>query len=245
MGQTTSRLGPLAAAFLAALTPCVGTGAELQASTEAATYLHKARDSREILANDFAGFRADLVVRLDGAEHQGTLLFGMPGRLELELGDMELRKRVKASLRSMLSHRMPSASSPDEKVAWGAQDGHPMGREVVFLEDKYDSRYRIRKNQILTVDRRMGDSRLLIHVLQTEQTHTGRYLPTRFSVMTFDLADGALKSSAVMEDSFHKLGESYVPRSRRVVSSGDGDVEILEIELRNPRLLSPGEADSE
>lgn len=218
-----------------------GSAAGLAGASGAAELLQSTRGNRETLAEDFPGFRAKLTVIADGRRLRGSMLFRPPIVLEVELDDVELdgkdvRKRVKSAIRSLLSHRMRSGEPADEAARLAEADRHPLGRRVM-LGGKYDSAYRIRDERILEVDRRMDDSRLVISVLETETTASGKYLPTAFFVTVFDRETGAVKSASVYNDAYRRIGGEYLPVSRRIISTADGRTETLLVEWEEIELL--------
>ncbi len=237
----------LVATCLAAglLIPAQGRGEGNAGSPEAEALLQRTREHRETLAPDFPGFRSKLVVHRDGAVHEGTMLFRPPITLEIDIGDSDVRKSVKSTVRSLLMHRMASnqtASAKKEAVVFGEEDHHPLGRRI-FLGDKYGSSYRIRDNRILEVDRDMSDSRLVITVMETQETDSGQYLPTHFFVATFDKESRSVNQSSVYSDAYQEVGREYLPRSRHVVSTVDGGTETLLVVWEEIELLSPVESD--
>ncbi len=206
---------------------------------DAAALLEQVRNHRETLSPNFGGFRSDLVVHEDGRRHAGTMLFRPPITLEVDFEDADLRKRVKRTVRSLLSHRMRTDRSRDaagEKVAFAGEDSHPLGRRVV-LGDKYSSSYRIRGLNILEVDRRLDDYRLVITVMETQDTGKGTSLPAHFFVTTFDQESGAVRQASVYTDTYREMGGEYLPSSRRIVSTADGRTETLLIEWEGMELL--------
>ena len=201
--------------------------------------LERARAHRETLSADFAGFRSKLMVWTDGEFHQGRMMFRPPITLEVEFGDAEVRKVVKPTVRSLLSHRMPptrSRNRKDQTISYADQDSHPLGRRI-FLGDKYSSSYRIREDRILEVDRNMEDSRLLITVTETESTPKGTHLPKHFFVVTFDKESGAVQHSSAYTDAYQEVGGEFLPKSRQIVSTSKGRTQTLRIEWSEIELL--------
>ena len=177
----------------------------------------------------------------DGEIHRGTMHFVPPITLEVELQDDEVRKAVKGTVRSLLSHRMASTrsgSSKQETVAFAEEDHHPLGRRII-LGDKYDSSYRIRDNRIFEVDRNMDGTRLLITVMESQQTRSAKSLPIHFFVTVFDKASGAINHAAAYRDAYQLIGANYLPRSREVVTALNGQTEVLLVEWEDLEVLSP------
>ena len=229
--------------ILGVLRPIQGEESGAAALADGTDLLQLTRANREVLSDDFPGFRSKLTVHVDGQEHRGTMLFRPPVTLGIELGDKDVRKNVKSAVRSLLSHRMRADGSPQENLRPAEKDDrHPLGRRVL-LGDKYDSSYRIRDRRILEVDRKMKESRLVISVLETETTASGKYLPTRFFVTVFDWESGAVKSASVYTDVYQRVGGEYLPRSRRIIATKDGGTETFLVEWEEIELLKPSSGD--
>ena len=193
----------------------VNAGSRTEADQMTASeLLQQARENREVFSDGFEGFRSDLSVRVDGALMHGTCTFRMPDRLEVEMEDGKLPEEVEATIRSMLMHRVPSdRRSTDEAVGYAAMDADPMGRRIM-MADSYRSAYRIRDRQILKVSRGFGDnSRLVLNVMETETTASGRYLPRHVFAVRFDQATGAIQEAWSYLSKFQRIGGDYLPLS--------------------------------
>lgn len=227
---------------LSAALPAAAEPPKFEPSQAASALLEAAREHREVFHEDFPGCRSDLLIHVNGEVHRGSMLFKPPITLDVQLDDKELRKEVKRTIKSMLSHRMASNDSSRRKkpVAFGPEDQHPLGRKIL-IGDKYSSSYRIHDDQILEVDRQMDEKRLLISVLDTERTSTGRYLPRHFFVTVFDRASGSVESASAYTDTYQKLGNSFFPQSRRIVSTKKGKTRTLQIDWLNVQLLEDAE----
>lgn len=211
------------------------------ASEAAGELLQQARANREVFPAGFPGFHSRMKVTLDGQVLDGTCTFSMLGRLELTLGDAEVPPRVRATVRSMLMHRMPSSrGAAEEGVAFGKPDGNFLGREIL-LPDRYESSYRIRDREIIQVDRRLADPRLVLTVLETRTTHTGRYLPRNVFAVRLDPGSGSVLEAWSYISEFQRLGDAYVPMSRQVVGTGGEGTSTLLIEWSEVELLDPEE----
>lgn len=247
LGRSWARIAPPPVrAGLTIIAVCLAAALPLPAQKrdaplEAVDLLERARAHRETFSADFAGFRSKLVVHMDGEVHEGWMKFRPPVTLEVEFGDDEVRKTVKGTVRSLLSHRMPpkrSAKATQDSIAYADKDPHPLGRRIA-LDDKYGSTYRIRDNRILEVDRNTKDYRLLISVIETRTTRFGKYLPTHFFVATFDKDSGRVKQSSAYSDFYQEIGGEYLPLSRQIISTAVGQTETLLVEWEEIELLSP------
>lgn len=225
------------------IVPTSGRASERKEGQSGEDLLERARENRETLSASFPGFRSKLIVRKDGRIHEGQMLFRPPITLEIQLDDRELLRSVKSTVRSLLSHRMASNRSStrkSESITLAEPDNHPLGRRI-FLGDRYGSSYRIQNDRILEVDRNMDDDRLLITVMETQETSSGNYLPTHFFVSVFDKQSGSVEQASAYADAYREIGGNYLPESRKVVSTADGKTEILLVEWDEMELLSPQE----
>ena len=212
--------------------------------------LQGTREHREAFSPEFGGFRAELNVRLDGSLHSGTLLFKPPRIVEVKVEDEEAHRSVEETLRSMIFHRMPprrrDSTRPQKPLRLGPPDSHWLGRKV-YLGDRLESSYRIRDNQILEINRQMGDTRLLITVIENQFTPKGRHLPRHFLVTLFDMESGTLKSASAYTDEYIEMDGNFLPKRRQITSTRKGrtqnlDILIEEIELlEEPKLTSSTE----
>lgn len=202
--------------------------------------LQGTREHREAFSPNFGGFRAELSIRLDGKQHSGTLLFKSPRTIEVKLEDEEVQPSTEETLRSMIFHRMPprrrDSSQPQKSLRLGEPDKHWLGRKV-YLGDRFESSYRIRDNQILEINRQMGDTRLLITVIENQFTPKGRHLPRHFLVTLFDMKTGALKSASAYIDEYVEMDGNFLPKRRQITSTRNGRTQNLDILLEEIELL--------
>ena len=206
------------------------------APVSAEQLLQEARANREVFSKDLRGFRSKVAVRIDGAAYHGTCEFRLPDRLDFELAGEPVPDIVSRTVRSMLMHRVPTAGTTVEAVAYGEPDAHSLGTKIVF-GDSYRSVYRIRDRQILQVDRRLSDFRRVLTVLETETTDSGRYLPRHVFSVVFDKESGAVREAWTYVNRFQKVGGNYLPRSRHVIRTANGETSALLIEWSDIELL--------
>lgn len=202
--------------------------------------LRGTREHREAFSPDFGGFRAELRVRLDGTLHSGTLLFKPPRTIEVKLADKEAHGSVEQTLRSMIFHRMPprkrNSNQPQKSLRLRPPDSHRLGR-LVHLGDRFESSYRIRDNQIFEINRQMGDTRLVITVIENQFTPKGRHLPRHFMVTLFDLETGVLKSASAYTDEYVEKEGNFLPKRRQIASTRKDGTQNLDIAIEEIELL--------
>lgn len=234
-------LGFAAATFLVAASflnsVLAGERAPVEA-VDAAELLQQARKNREVLSEDFPGFRGKLTVRLDGQVYFGTCSFRLPGRLQVTMQGTDDLPDVTATIRSMLMHRAPSGQMSSGEPRFGEVDDSPLGRELL-LADRYESAYRIRDGEILQVDRRLSEPRLVLTVLETRTTASGRYLPRHVFAVRVEPESGSVLEAWTYISEFQHIGGEYLPKSRQVIRARQGRVTTLLIEWSDIELLEP------
>ena len=237
LSAVSMALGASLIVLIASMLPAMLAGERDEGDSESATqFLQTVRENREVLSEDFRGFRSGLSVHVDGATLRGTCEFRPPRDLQIELGDAEVPETVASTVRSMLTHRLPSNPSRDEVVAFGVPDEHWLGRKLVFA-DSYRSEYRIRDRRILQVDRRLGDFRRVISVLETETTESGRYLPRTVQVVELNKQTGAIDHAWTYINRYQRVDGEYLPLSRQEIRARDGGVSALMIEWHDAEIL--------
>lgn len=92
------------------------------------------------------------------------------------------------------------------------------------------------EGKVVDVTRTMGDERFPITVLETTPVGDGKYLPRHFTVTYFDAKPGGVKRTEAFTDSYTKVGEVWLPISRRVVRAENGQIIACLVEVRNPQL---------
>lgn len=208
----------------------------------ASDLVQAARANREVFTSGFPGFRSNLTVHLDGTRYSGTMLYRPPRTVEIEFPDQAVPEWVTDRVRSMVMHRVPSDRLSESAAGLGKADDHPLGRQV-FLADSYRSMYRIRDDRILVVNRTLGDERIVITVLDTVETESGRYLPKYVAVARYDKETGEVRESWSYVSQYHEIGGNYVPRSRAIAKVGQGATTTVFLEWSQTELLEPAAAE--
>ncbi len=98
--------------------------------------------------------------------------------------------------------------------------------------EEMDSHYRVRDNIVREVNRRAGKGRFTISVLESQDNPEGKYLPTVFTVNTWN-AEGALVSSITEHDTWGRLGKLDVPKTVVQTSASKDKVVVRTIEFKN------------
>lgn len=89
-----------------------------------------------------------------------------------------------------------------------------------------------RDNVVCEVNRRAGKGRFTISVLESKNNPDGKYLPTIFTVNTWN-AEGELVSSITEHDTWGRLGKIDVPQRVVQTSAGKDKIVVRVVEFKN------------
>jgi len=212
--------------------------------TDASQRLARARANRAVW-KDFPGFRANLVVNIDGQETAGSVVVDAGGDFRLELDDEKARRWCHRQIAEMVTHRMPSGELSDEARFVEPIDTHPLGRRLRLSQDAMGSEYRVKQDVVTQVNRSLGDRRFTISVLEVTKTVEGKYLPKAYTVSFWDTASGELLSTTTAYHQYHRLGAFDLPRRIMQVEAGRDSYQCRVLDFRDLELLATsGDPDS-
>jgi uncharacterized GH25 family protein len=197
-------------------------------------------DARAARANwvDFPGFRADLLINLDGKVHKAAVTVNARGEVAVDSDDEEAVRWARRQLTSLAGHRLDDAAGAATPCAFADDnENHPLGRAVMVLNDEFHSGYRIRDRQVIVVNRTMGDSRFSIIVMENVVNAEKKFLPGTYAVNTWDLKTDALKRSDTYHHAWKRVGAFDLPAELTVVTATDGKMEARSLRLSNHELL--------
>lgn len=194
--------------------------------------LAKAREHRAVW-EDFTGLQGNLTFSDNGTSVDTKFSIDAEGEVTLKLADGPARKWLIMYLESMVQHRLPTANVKEDVKYVSENDEHPLGVKLSLGDgDEMDSHYRVRDNVVREVNRKAGKGRFTISVLESKENAEGKYLPTIFTVNTWN-AEGALVSSLTEHDTWSRLGKLDVPQRVVQTSAGKDKVIVRTIEFQN------------
>lgn len=188
--------------------------------------------------HEFPGFRAQLRASVDGAAAEGAVTVTHDGKVTLELPSGETFAWVASSLKSIVGHRL-SSDGAIETVAF-ADDVtvHPLGRLLKSTDPSDKSLWRVQGDLLTEVHRFNDKTRFVISIADVARNVEGKHLPQNFSVTTWDVVTGQLKSSRQVFNQWKRVGQVDLPiKLRAVICKDDGSRRVEQIELLNPELL--------
>jgi hypothetical protein len=221
----------------ATLTLDVPPGASGRAEISAAELLKQARDARCVW-RDFPGFAADIDVYGDARRVTGKATIDASGGVTLELPKSPLADWAEEQLQSLVQHRMPDGDVAEGSIRYADDDtDHPLGRKIDLGDPNQQSKYRIRGDAILEVNRSMGKLRFTISVLELVRNAENKYLPRAFTMDFFDAATGELRASLGYWNDWQRVGPYDLPRTILEIGARAGGTAARQIAFSNCRLL--------
>ncbi|MEO7715222.1 MAG: DUF3386 family protein [Capsulimonas sp.] len=204
--------------------------------------LKAAHDSRQTFTSDFPGLTADITVNDNGDVKSGTISYGKDGEVKSNVAGLsaDAKEWSEDQASSLIGHRMGGDFAKGEgknPITFGADDHSPLGR-TVQLNDRMQSNYRVRDNQVTEVTRTMGGQKFSITMLGTTTTDSGKYLPEQFIVTYFD-KNGGVDHVDAYTDSFANVDGYWLPATRRVVTTVSGGFHTRILTFRNVHIQKP------
>jgi uncharacterized GH25 family protein len=199
----------------------VAVAGRTEENPEASKLLADARGARANWDN-FPGFSANVEVNVDGKKTTGKMKVSSKGKVDLEM-EGDVKEWTRRTLSSMVGHRMDDSTTLNTPCAF-ADDvtDHPLGRAIRVLNDEFHSSYRIRDRQVIVVNRKMGDARFTITVLENRLNAEKKYLPGHYVVNTWDAKTGNLRSSVTHHNTWQRVGTFDLPRVSTIVTATAG-----------------------
>ncbi|MBI1821691.1 MAG: DUF3386 family protein [Nitrospirae bacterium] len=206
---------------------------------QARDLLRRAYETTYRWSQEFKGFSSSLEVTLNGKSVKGSVTVRLPEEVKVSLGDPEIEKWAEAQIGMMATHRgHRTFDTSDGKniLTLGEADSHPLGRLVLIHGDGLNSRYRVKDNRIVQINRNMGPVRFTINVQDSIITRDGKFLNTRYIVYYFT-PKGDLKQAESFNDEPVVVNGVYLPGKRRVFFSEGGEACVKELLFSNHLLL--------
>ncbi|HEU5191350.1 MAG TPA: DUF3386 family protein [Methylomirabilota bacterium] len=184
--------------------------------------LQRAQGAIQKWPEGFPGFRARLLVTLDGRERAGSALVGPQGEVEVEISDEAARDWANAVLAEIAAERVPRFFKDGDgrfpiafEAPLDAAGGGPGSRLVVhrgvhgLAPIRYELDERARLQACERVER--GERRVETYESFCRAT-PGRILPARRSTVVYD-AHGLVRTELV-EDTHLRVSHTWLPATR-------------------------------
>ncbi|MFO1023446.1 MAG: DUF3386 family protein [Planctomycetales bacterium] len=213
--------------------------ASTQADPQAVKLFTDALEARAAW-KEFPGFTAEVKGVTNDRPFSGTIKLDPKGEIATEISDEVAEDWVKEQLTSLVTHRLhkPASEQTPPVLSFADQElDHPLGRLLMFEGGKFASSYRIRDNQIWSVNRFSADTSTTIQVLDNTKNPDGKFLPHSYTVRTWDKA-GALQSSENVVQSWTRLEKWDLPQEFLVTNGGKEGVIVHRLQFSKHKLLT-------
>lgn len=216
---------------------------EPQADPKARALLREAYERRYRWDAAFPGFAGKISVAYQGMERAGTARVTAASAPEVTLPDTRAATWARDALRALA---LPLRHAPFEEgdgkypVTFGPADTHPSGR-ALRLHDENNTLYRIRDGQVWRIEREEGPAgdardRVTLDFLDFARTEEGLLLPRSFTIAHREAGTSRLQRTETISDTYQRVGDYYLPYTRREVVAEDGGAEVRWLRLTELKL---------
>ncbi len=178
--------------------------------------------------HDFPGFTARLAAELDDRPFEGTVTVAADGSVNIDLGEDPVPEWLQEQLESLTMHRAasqtPSAERPKPVLRFADDHpDHPLGPLLEFEGGHMATSYRVKDQQITSVNRMIAGQNMTITLLDNEKNAEGKFLPRSYVVQYWDEPTGKLLRTETVQDRWQRVGAFDLPAEHTVrTASGDG-----------------------
>jgi hypothetical protein len=190
----------------------------------------------------FVGFTASIRCRDGDREVSGVVRVFVGGRVEISLDAPGPQAWAEGALHAISRARTPRFFKDGDgrfPISFDPVDGHPLGRGVrVHLGTGAWRLYRIDPKGCLREEESTGPAGRVITIYdELVRTSPGRVIPTRMRVLDWDVATGAVRAAAEIEDVHRSLQHVVLPVRRLTTAMVDGATRTFSLELTEHRIL--------
>jgi hypothetical protein len=213
---------------------------DVEDNPQARALLKKAFEKTSRWQHDFKGFTGRLIVNVNGKQTEGSVTVKSPKEITVSLPDPDLQKWAEGQIGMIAGHRAPrNFEESDGKYALtlGEDTDHPFGPKLTIHGDGMHSFYRIKDDRITQINRKMPHMAFTINVEDSAVTQDGKFLTTRYTVYYYSPKDGKLTNVESFTDSHTRVGNSDLPKSRRIITYENGEVMVKSLTFADHKML--------
>jgi hypothetical protein len=193
---------------------------------------------------EFPGFTARLSGDVEGRPLEGTVAVAPDGSVTLRLQDDVVQEWAQDQLESITMHRAagqtPTAERPKPVLRFADdREDHPLGRLLTFEGGHFATSYRVKDQQITSVNRLLDGKNMTITMLDNEKNAEGRYLPRGYTVQYWDEPTGKLDRTETVLDRWKRVGSWDLPERHTVTTSSDNGFSVRSLKLSDHQLSGP------
>lgn len=189
----------------------------------------------------FPGFTASAAGVVDGRAFNGKVAVSSTGEVKVDVDDAVARPWLEDQLASIAMHRLPenargaSAEKPVLRFADDEED-NPLGRLLAFEGGRFASSYRVKDDQIVTVNRHIGRQTMTIRVLDNTPNGEGKFLPHNYLVQYWDAVTGRLNRVETVEERWTRVGKWDLPARHTLSTASDSGLATRSVTLTGHKL---------
>jgi hypothetical protein len=201
-----------------------------------------AYENRYTWDRTFPGYTADVLLKLDGQEFQGTIRVNPDMTAEVfDIEDEQAKKLVHGQLWETAIHRVRRSfedTHGKNTFAYGLTD--ETGAVEILMGGKSEGdRYKLRDREVCLVHRHMHGVVITINTFSSHDTGEG-YLSHRYDSVYHDPATGEQKGGkSLFEDDYEKVDGFFILNRRHIETEANGKTSAQEFLFSNIQLLLP------
>jgi hypothetical protein len=199
------------------------------ATNPAKILLQTAYDRRYTWNEAFPGYEAEVAVKYQGSYIQGSV------RLLPDL-NAATKDIIDKNIRQVTLAQMQMAASQLQHTTFEEMHGQFDFKllknedgvaEIEETKDDLSARYRVKDQEMIQVDRNLGEMTVQIKTIDSLKTPAG-YLQTHFQATFRDLKTKEILEQDDIRDEFQKVGDYYL-LAKREIRRGDGETWVSKL----------------
>lgn len=213
------------------------SGNSLSQSNSALEIFRHAYESRYTWNSQFPGYTSKVELKDNEKAYTGTIQ--ITPDLDVKVTEIEPKEEsqiVDDSLQMMVIHRRQVPFSQEHKnstfqIGTTNKNG---SIEIVETSGNTKSRYKVFQNQLVQVNRFLGDTAVTVDVLNSEKTPTG-YIATHYRTVFRQPQTKEVVGVEDSEDTFTKIGDYYL-LTHQLIHDYEGGKLTHTVELNFPEI---------
>ena len=198
---------------------------------EAVAMFQKAMSTRASW-RDFPGFASKIAGEYEGRPFSGEIQIDRSGEIVSKIDQEVATPWVEEQLKSLVMHRMESSQRPTPVLRFADRDlENPLGRLLTYVGGHFAASYRVKDDQLKTVNRHLGKENMTITVLENEKNRDGKYLPRFYTVQYWNAADGQFLRTETIENRWVRLGQFDLPSLNSVTTASSSGLVVRNFRL--------------
>jgi hypothetical protein len=189
---------------------------------------------------DFPGFKAKITGQVDGRPFDGKVTVAADGAVSSDFAEDPLASWAQEQMESITMHRAAGSNNEHPVLRFADEDTeHPLGRLLAFEGGQFASSYRVKNDQITTVNRFLDGRHMTISVLENEKNAEGNYLPRTYVVRYWNGETGKLERTETVRERWTRVGKWDLPVEHLLTVGSDTGFSSRSFVLSDHELSTP------